>query len=251
MPKNYFQSGAERYAAYRPSYPSALAEALAGCAAYRKLAVDVGCGSGQLTRLLAPLFDEVIGVDPSASQLEQARSQAGDVSNLTFHEGPAEHIEAPDRSVDLIVAAQAAHWFELPEFYREVRRVAASGGVIVLVTYGVPYIHHWVNTIFQQGYWQRVYEFWPPERAHVESGYVDLEFPFSPIELPSFEQRKALTCREFIGYITTWSAYKNALARGAQERFDAFFARLEQAWPTSNACEVAWPIVARAGYVHA
>ncbi|MEM7706852.1 MAG: class I SAM-dependent methyltransferase [Pseudomonadota bacterium] len=249
--ENPFESGGKRYASYRPSYPPALADALAGCLQNRRLALDVGCGSGQLTQLLSPLFDQVLGIDPSEDQLAQARLKAQHLSNLTFRQSPAEHTGVADGSVDLVVAAQAAHWFDLPAFYEESRRIASPRAAIALVTYGVPYINHWVNTIFQQGYWQRVHEFWPPERAQVESGYADLDFPFAAIDFPSFQESQAMTCDEFTGYITTWSAYKNAVARGCRDRFDDFFARLERAWPGSATCEVVWPIVVRAGHVRA
>ena len=66
MTEGHFTAGGERYAQFRPHYPAALAKALAALAPAKRIAVDIGCGSGQLTTLLAPHFERVIGVDPSS-----------------------------------------------------------------------------------------------------------------------------------------------------------------------------------------
>ena len=68
----HFQSGGEAYAHYRPTYPATLAEALAALSPAQRLAVDVGCGTGQLSVLLANHFDQVIATDVSADQLSHA-----------------------------------------------------------------------------------------------------------------------------------------------------------------------------------
>lgn len=61
---------------------------------------------------------------------------------LTHHErvqyrvSPAERLHVGDRSACLVTAAQAAHWFELPRFYDEVRRVSIPGAMLALFSYG-------------------------------------------------------------------------------------------------------------------
>ncbi|KAI5107469.1 hypothetical protein C0J45_3107 [Silurus meridionalis] len=68
-------------------------------------AVDLGCGTGQNTRLLAPHFQKVVGIDVSECQLEQARAVPG-FANVTYRSGPAEDLPFPDGSVDLLTAAR-------------------------------------------------------------------------------------------------------------------------------------------------
>lgn len=97
-------------------------------------ALDLGCGTGQLSVLLAGEFDRVTATDPSASQI----ASAGARGNIRYAIGTAEAIDLPPASLDLIVAAQAAHWFDLPAFYAEARRIAAPGAALALVSYGVP-----------------------------------------------------------------------------------------------------------------
>lgn len=69
---NWFDQGGAAYAQFRPTYPEQLAAFLASVAPSRELAVDAGCGNGQLTQKLAGHFASVIGVDPSAEQIANA-----------------------------------------------------------------------------------------------------------------------------------------------------------------------------------
>ena len=70
--RNWFAQGGSAYAKFRPSYPAELATFLALVAPDKNLAVDVGCGTGQLTAQLASHFSQVVGLDPSADQLANA-----------------------------------------------------------------------------------------------------------------------------------------------------------------------------------
>lgn len=242
--RNFFQDGGERYANYRPKYPPELAESLSSLTKEQTLALDLGCGNGQFTSLLAPYFDQVIGTDSSQSQLEFA--QQGD--KITYRQEPAEQISLPDNSVDLITVAQAAHWFDLDVFYAEVQRVAKQDAIIALISYGVPYIADHTNAVFQKGYWQDTHEYWPAERTHVETGYSDLYFPFESIAQPNLSYQKKMGIEHFINYITTWSAYARAKDRGDMQRFEIFFDALREVW-MNDIKEVVWPISLRIGRI--
>ncbi|KAI5628511.1 hypothetical protein C0J50_3001 [Silurus asotus] len=100
----------------------------------RELAVDLGCGTGQNTRLLAPHFQKVVGIDVSECQLEEARAVPG-FANVTYRSGPAEDLPFPDGSVDLLTAASAAHWFDAERFLKEAARVLKPNGCIALLGY--------------------------------------------------------------------------------------------------------------------
>lgn len=79
MSHRYFEDSdhADIYQQFRPSYPEQLVDFVSSFGRptndRRTVAVDVGCGTGQLTHLLADRFEKVIGLDISASQIEQAR----------------------------------------------------------------------------------------------------------------------------------------------------------------------------------
>ncbi|MEO0602749.1 MAG: class I SAM-dependent methyltransferase [Myxococcota bacterium] len=235
-----FDNGAD-YARFRPTYPPELAQALADRVSSRGRAVDVGCGNGQLTVLLAPHFERVVGLDCSADQL----AHAAEAPNVTYVRGSADTTGLPDRSADLVVAAQAAHWFDLPAFYAEVRRIGTAGAVVGLVSYGVPMLRDPLNGIFQRSYWQELHGFWAPQRRHVETGYADLPFAFAEQTFPSFSIRRRLTVEEFLSYVTTWSAYAKARREAGLAGFDALFERLRTRWPADVVKEVEWPIAVR------
>ncbi|XP_069058162.1 putative methyltransferase DDB_G0268948 [Pleurodeles waltl] len=73
-----------------------------------ELALDVGCGTGQNTRLLAPHFQQVVGIDISEAQIQEAKN-VGVLPNVSYIVAPAEKIPYEDGSVDLITASVATH----------------------------------------------------------------------------------------------------------------------------------------------
>jgi SAM-dependent methyltransferase len=131
--KDHFSSRAAAYAAFRPGYPAALVDRLAELAPARRLALDVGCGSGQLSTQLAARSERVAATDASAAQLANAAPHP----KVAYRRAPAEAAGLDQASADLVTAAQAAHWFDLAAFYAEARRVLGPRGVIALISYGV------------------------------------------------------------------------------------------------------------------
>ncbi|KAI0929476.1 hypothetical protein AcV7_005320 [Taiwanofungus camphoratus] len=133
---------AVRYAAARPTYPRQLFDFVfrfheRGRGARWEQALDLGCGTGQATLELTP-FAHIVGADPSAKMIEQAtaglrvHTQQGypDLAErVRFVQSPAEELGWMDsESVDLIVSAQAAHWFDWARLWPEAARVLRSGG---------------------------------------------------------------------------------------------------------------------------
>uniref|UniRef100_A0A3Q1EQJ5 Si:ch211-93g23.2 n=1 Tax=Acanthochromis polyacanthus TaxID=80966 RepID=A0A3Q1EQJ5_9TELE len=98
------------------------------------LAVDVGCGSGQGTKLLAPYFTKVVGTDISPAQLEMASANSN-LPNVSYRQCPAEELPFASGEVDLVTAMTAAHWFDRPRFIQEADRVLRPGGCMALLSY--------------------------------------------------------------------------------------------------------------------
>jgi SAM-dependent methyltransferase len=244
--RNWFDEGGRAYARFRPEYPRELAAFLASAAPDDSLAVDVGCGNGQLTQLLAPYFNRVVGLDPSADQI------ANTVPNerIRYECAPAEQLPVPDASASLVTAAQAAHWFDLPAFYREVRRIAVPGAIVALVSYGVLRLEPPLDERFQTFYRDEIGPYWPPERKLVDTGYATLDFPFAELAPPSMHIRLDWHLSDFIGYVLTWSATRSAREAGKDALLMAFFDDIAALWGDPNAKRpVSWPINMRIGRV--
>lgn len=246
--KDHFSNGSAGYAAYRPSYPLALVDALAGVSPGLQRALDCGCGSGQLSVLLAERFEQVVATDASAAQIENAQPREG----VIYRRALAQDSGLPDASVDLITVAQAAHWLDLDAFYAEARRVAKPRAAIALVTYGMLNVEGAVDGAVQHFYHDVVGPYWPPERRHVEEGYRGLPFPFEPVELPPLAMQAHWRLEDFIGYVGTWSAVKAAEKALGRNPMPAFAAALRKEWGDPGLRRrVSWPLSVRAGRIGA
>jgi SAM-dependent methyltransferase len=124
-PRVRFSSVASDYAAARPSYPDALADWMLRLGPVRQ-AVDLGCGTGISTRLLAVRGVDVIGIDPNPAMLAEARRAGG-----RYVEAEAAATRLPDACVDLVTCAQAMHWFVGDDAIAEIARVLRPGGFAV------------------------------------------------------------------------------------------------------------------------
>jgi SAM-dependent methyltransferase len=127
-----FEAVAAAYERHRPDYPE---EAVRWAAEELRLdgrarVLDVGAGTGKLTRGLVTCGFEVVAVEPGAPMLEQLRIAVPDAEAL---EGPAESIPLPDAAVDAAFAGQAFHWFDRARALPELHRVIRSGGGLALL----------------------------------------------------------------------------------------------------------------------
>lgn len=240
---NPFEAGGAAYAANRPTYPPELAETLAGLVERRVLAVDVGCGSGQLSVLLADHFDQVLGLDPSESQLSGAAAHPC----VRYQCAPAEALPVEDGAADLITAAQAAHWFDRPRFYAEARRIAAPGAVLALITYNNAELDADVLAPIMALY-HALDPWWRPERVDVETGYARFEFPFEAFPVDGGAIERDWDFAAMAAYLETWSALRLAREAGQGALVEDHLARAERAWG-DRVLRVTWPITVRAGRV--
>ncbi len=244
--KDHFSQTAAGYAAHRPTYPRELAAWLATCCATPGVAWDAGCGSGQLSTLLGEHFERVIASDASEKQIGTATRHP----HVEYRRAKAESSGLDDNSIDLCASAQAAHWFDLPAYFQEVRRVARPGAALALVSYGIMVVDSAIDAVIMSFYHEALGQYWPPERRIVEAGYRTIEFPFDELEPPRLEMRARWTLADMIGYIETWSAVwamAKAVGRGAIE---AHHYRLAAAWGDPSAIRVVrWPLSIRAAIV--
>jgi len=138
-----FGVAAEAYERGRPPYPDAAIDWLVPAHATRVL--DLGAGTGKLTRQLRERGLDVIAVEPSAGMREQLRRAVPGVPVLG---GKAEQLSLASGSVDAILVAQAWHWVEPSLAIPEAARVLAPGGRLGLLwnrrveRFNVDWVHH-------------------------------------------------------------------------------------------------------------
>jgi SAM-dependent methyltransferase len=131
-PTTRFADRAADYVLFRPSYPSeALDFALDGLAASRPLiAADIGAGTGISSRLLADRGFRVFAIEPNRAMRESAEAHRG----VTFMDGTAEATGLKGASVDLVMCAQAFHWFKPEDALLEFWRILKPEGRLVVLT---------------------------------------------------------------------------------------------------------------------
>lgn len=242
--KDHFSSHASAYSTYRPGYPATLGAWLAKESPSTALAVDVGCGSGQLSILLGDHFDQVIALDPSADQIANAQPHP----KVGYRVAPAEKTGIAAGTADLLTAAQAAHWFDLTAFFAEASRILKPGGLLALVTYAGIKPDGEVTEIVEAFRTHELAPYWPPERAMVDNDYRDIRLPLAPVEAPPMLLSVQWSLDALIGYIDTWSAVRameRAIGRGP---FEEMAVRLREAWkPAEDRKLLQWPLTVVAG----
>lgn len=242
--KDHFSGHANAYARYRPDYPAELFAYLATLTPRREVALDCATGSGQAAVGLADHFALVVASDGSVSQLQNAERHP----NVAYVGNLAEQAALRDGSVDLVVAAQAAHWFDHERFYPEVQRVLRSDGALALWTYGIAYVEPKIDAIMRHFYSDVVGPYWPPERRWVESAYRDLPFPMSEVSAPAFQLILEWDLDSLMGYIGTWSAVQRYKRTTGEDPLPALRAEIAPCWPTPiEAKRVMWPVHLRVG----
>ncbi|KIW24526.1 uncharacterized protein PV07_10237 [Cladophialophora immunda] len=151
--RNYDSSSAARYLQNRPRYPDTLIDLIVSkhtsSGGELDLVVDVGCGPGIATLSLAPHFQHAIGADPGQNMIETAKTVPSTTKSgepIKYEVCSAEALstlsalkELSDTGlecVDLITAATAAHWFDMPRFWGEAAKILKPGGSVIIWCYG-------------------------------------------------------------------------------------------------------------------
>jgi SAM-dependent methyltransferase len=242
--KDHFSGHASLYAKYRPDYPPELYSYLATLTPQREYALDCATGSGQAAVGLASYFERVIGTDGSVAQLQNAQAH----ERVLYVANMAEQPAFRDHSVDLVVAAQAAHWFDHDRFYREARRVLRPAGALAIWTYGLASISPQVDAVVRDFYSRVVGDYWPPERCYVEAAYRTLPFPLQEIVTPPFQLNLRWDLDALMGYISTWSAVQRYTKALGADPLPALRQRLAACWNSDGELRsVVWPLHLRAG----
>lgn len=242
---DHFGKVSASYADFRPTYPPQLFDWLADRCGSHELVWDCGCGNGQASVALAAHFNRVHATDASAGQIAHATPHP----RISYAVATASASALPDNSADLVTVAQALHWFADDSFYDEARRVLKPGGLLAAWSYGMIMVDgDAANAAIQHFYHQVIGPYWPPERRHVETGYRDLPFPFTRIEVPALAMQVAWPLAQLLGYLGSWSASARYREATGLDAVEALAAVLRDIWgDPAQARTVSWPLALLAG----
>ncbi|UJR21029.1 hypothetical protein I4U23_024129 [Adineta vaga] len=228
MSKTFFETSthSDVYAQCRPTYPIELIRKILDYLSIKHiiknddLVIDIGCGTGQSTALLQPYFERIIGYDISESQIKKA-NESNTFSNISYKVINGRDIPHEDSSLTLIISGQAAHWFDLPYFYKEVQRTLKTNGVLALFGYAFVQTHgqnsEKLNEILENFYHCTLDGYVQQESKEVYFGrYRDEKFRI-PLSSTEFIRDESLTIqcqwsiRRLLGYIASWSGSQHFL----------------------------------------
>jgi SAM-dependent methyltransferase len=199
---------AAEYERWRPDYPEEAlrwAESELGLRPGARV-LDVGAGTGKLTRVLVALGFEVVAVEPGGPMLEQLRLA---VPRAEAIEAPAESIPLPDENVEAAFAGQAFHWFDREHALPELHRVVRPGG-------GLALLWNWWD---ERDRLQR--ELGEVVGYGGRQPYEDEELPHEPwfreLARTVVESRQESSPEALVGYLSTASSFLTAEAEEREE----------------------------------
>jgi SAM-dependent methyltransferase len=242
--KDNFSTQSSLYAQFRPQYPVVLFDWLYEHVTSFDAAWDCGTGNGQVAQILARRFKDVYATDISEKQILKAPA----LPNVRYAVESAEHCSAADGAFDLIVVAQAVHWFDFDRFYAEVRRTLRPDGLMALIGYSLLRVDDAVDPVLDQFYTAVIGPYWDSERKHVDAHYQSVPFPFREIESPVFWMEFTWSFDHFVGYLNTWSAVQHYIRQKGENPVDLNFSAFEQAWQVGEKEKsVRFPVFMRVG----
>lgn len=215
-----FGGFADEYERHRPSYPEAMWTALLEGNGVREV-VDLGCGTGRAARQMARRGLSVVGVEPEAGMREEAvRAAAREGLDLDVREGSAEATGLDDASADLVVAAQAFHWFDPGSTRREVHRILRPQGTFAI----------WWNDRQVDGVpWMQAYEgliekfnprYRPGYRAHSSDEQLLGDGLFGELRFDEFDHFRSVDADGFVALAFTSSYLRNTISDQRRTEFE-------------------------------
>ncbi len=130
-----FSRRAVLYDRFRPHYPPELAAFLRKLIASdsEQTVADIAAGTGIFTEQIAEWGNPVFVVEPNRAMRSLAHRRLARFKNCVFVNGTAESTGLPDQSVDLVVSAQAFHWFDLTKTKAEFKRIGRDNLLVAVV----------------------------------------------------------------------------------------------------------------------
>lgn len=240
MTKDNFSAQSKLYALYRPHYPTALFDFLYSKVSRFDCAWDCATGNGQVANVLANKFKTVYATDISQKQLDQAQNQP----NVIYSVGSAEASDLWE-NVDLITVAQAIHWFDVDEFYKEAKRLSHEETYLAYWGYGLFQAGSAIDKLVFEFYDITVGPYWDPERRLIENKYSDIELPLAEPIAREFVFETQWSLETLQGYLSSWSAVQHYIRKHNHNPVSDFIEKVAPLWSENQ--KVAFPVFLKAG----
>lgn len=244
--KDNFSTQSNQYAKYRPSYPPELFDYINTIVANKNTVWDCGTGNGQVAIELSKTFDNVFATDISEQQLNNAQK----ANNISYSLQPAEKTNFNNDFFDLIVVAQAIHWFDFEKFYTEVKRTAKQDGLLCVLGYGLLKISTEIDIVINDFYTNTIGSYWDKERRYIDENYTTIPFPFEEISSPNFVNTQLWSLHHLMGYLSTWSAVQHFIKTNHYNPMDQLQKQIEPLWENDELKPVNFPILLRLGRIN-
>lgn len=202
-------------------------------------------GRGQVAYELAKTFDKVFATDVSQSQIANALQ----ANNISYSVQPAETTNFDDGQFDLVIVAQAIHWFDFDKFYAEVKRTTKDNAFLCVVGYNRVKITEQIDNVITDFYTHVIGSYWDKERRYVDENYTTIPFPFKEIQTPKFVNKQHWTLEHLVGYLKTWSAVKHFVKQNTFNPVDELQKEIEPLWGNKQIREVHFPLLLRIGQI--
>ncbi len=230
QPADRFADRVEAYVKFRPGYPEALFSTLVEATGLQadSVVADLGSGTGILTAGLLERFGVVHAVEPNAPMREAAEALLGGRPGFRSHPGTAEETGLADDSVDLVVAAQAFHWFNRETCSREFRRILKRGGHTALIwneriVDATPFLRDYEVFLHQHGT-----DYASVNHALIDRTEIERFFHPEKISLTSFPNRQDFDWEGLKGRCLSCSYIPNVDDSGYEPMISALRSLFEQ-----------------------
>ena len=214
-----FGAEAENYDRYRVGPPADVVDRVLPAGADAVL--DLGAGTGAVTRQLVGRAKRVYAVDPDPRMTEVLARSCPEVE---VHEGTAEHIPLPDACVDAVVVASAWHWVDPGTAIPEIARVLRPSGSLCIVWNRRDRTVPWVADLEASRLKISRGDDWVEERIqhYLSEPWLPSGSPFGNVDIQSLSWTAAMTKAEIAGLLTTYHAYITAPAEDKPEMLREF-----------------------------
>lgn len=224
-------------------YPAELYEYLSSLTSAHELAWDCGTGNGQAAVGLAAHYDKVTATDPSAEQIKHNIPH----EKVIYSVERAEAVSIESNTVDLLTVANALHWFNFDEFYKEAKRVLKQNGIIAAWTYGTLSINPVIDEIIKHFHDEVLGDYWLAENRLISKSYATIPFPFNEIDSPAFVCQKTMSLDDVVGYVQTWSALQRFIVTNGVDPSIELRGKLATAWQDETTKMVTWKLILKVG----